>query len=189
MGFEMTPELDFEASAAKLSEWLRAIKATDTRPKDAARKYRALAERLATVKQDLDEPQWLELEAEFDRPEPGLDGWPIPNAGRYRTAIRLLGELSRVAAGLADDLPTKTKPEQGWAAAYFLHLWLETRGDLPTLYDSGEAVTAFGRILEAAGLPLSPERVRGILTHALETFDPTFHPCGSPLETFFVYRQ
>lgn len=184
----MTPELDFEASAAKLAEWLAGIKATATRPKDEAREYRALAARLAAVAEALDEPQWWELEAEFDRPETGLDGYPIPNAGRYRAAIRLLGELSDVAAGLADDLPTERKPELGWAAAYFLHLWLETRGDRPTLSNNSEAASAFGRILEAGGYVLSPERVRGILADALRTFDPTFHPCGSPLEAFFVYR-
>lgn len=183
-------KLDYEASAAKLSKWLRTIKANRTSPTEAVREYRDLAERLEGVAELLDEPRWGELEAECDRPGTGLDGYPIANTGRYQGAILRLREIANDAYRLADEYPNaRAKPELGWAAAYFLHLWLEAGRDRPTLYDNSEAAEALGRILKAGGYPLSPSRVRGILSDALETFDPTYHPCGSPFERFFVYRQ
>lgn len=184
------PELDYESSAAKLSEWLRTIKTNRTSPTKAKKEYRALAEQLEAVADLLDEPRWSALEAEHDRPETGPDGWPIAHTGRYQGTVFRLRDIATDAYRLADDYPNaRAKPEHGWAAAYFLHLWLEAGRDRPTSYDDGEAVEALGRILKAGGYPLSPSRVRGILTKALQAFDPTYHPCGSPIERFFVYRE
>lgn len=184
------PELDYEASAAKLSKWLLIIKANHHNPTEAAREYRALAKQVEALAELLDEPRWGPLEAECDRPGTGMDGYPIPNTGRYQGAILRLREIAEDAYRLADEYPNaRAKPELGWAAAYFLHLWLEAGRDRPALYDNSEAAEALGCILEAGGYPLSPERVRGILSDALRTFDPTYHPCGSPLERLFVYRQ
>ena len=190
MSIPPRPELDYEASAVKLSEWLLAIKANRASPTEAVREYRALAEQLEAVADLLDEPRWGALEAECDRPGTGLDGRPMAYTGRYQSAILRLREIAIDAYRIADEHPNaRAKPELGWAAAYFLHLWLEAGRDRPTSYDNSEAAEALGRILDAGGYPRSPSRVRGILSKALETFDPTYHPCGSPFERFFVYRQ
>jgi hypothetical protein len=116
MSNRLRPELDYEASAAKLSEWLRAIKANQSSPTEATREYRALAEQLDGLAELLDEPRWGELEAECDRPETGLDGWPIANTGRYQSAILRLREIAKDAYRLADDYPNaRAKPELGCA--------------------------------------------------------------------------
>lgn len=74
-------------------------------------------------------------------------------------------------------------------ADFFLHLWLAAGKDRPKKYNKGEAVTALQTVMSAAKYELSPDRVRGILSDALDKFDPYFCLDQWQLDRFIVYRQ
>jgi hypothetical protein len=145
----------------------------------------------------LDGQEWFYLECEFDedpQPEIGADGLRIPyfgnNAARYSSLISRLRELAETAERMADEIPKpRTKPEIPMAADFFLHLWQAAGNGRPTLYDGGPAVTALADALSKAGYSLSPERVRGILTDALNKFDPHFCLDQWRLDRLMVWRQ
>lgn len=191
--------LDYEASAARLSRWLAERRTSESSPTEYVKELRALAKQLeATAAQMSDlQSRGLELEQAIDKdlpPQIRIDGLPIStdetNAGRYQHAITELREIATTSNRLADEQPNaRAKPELLLAATYFLHIWYEAGNALPTLYDNSEAVTAFKGVLDAGNYPLSKERARGILTTALETFDPLFHPPGFAINKFLVWRQ
>ncbi len=189
--------LDYEASAAKLSEWLAAVRASEWTPTESVRKHRALAKQLEAAAAMLEGRQWTFLEYEVDRdqpPETGIDGLPIAasetRAGRYSGTVARLREIAEVSARVADEYPNpRAKPELGQAAGCFLHIWYEAGRPMPAMYDNSEAVTAFKAILDTGRYPLSPERVRGILAKALESFDPSSGPPGFDICRFLVWRQ
>lgn len=191
------PSLDHDASLSRLSDWLRARRENTFDFAEESRRYRGLADRLTAMAATLDDSEWEFLECEFDKdppPEPGLDGYPIPcpisNAARFRGLVWRLRDLAAMATQMADANPKpRTKPELPIAADFFLHLWLAAGYDKPTLYDKGPAVLSLKAALEDAGYPLSDERVRGLLTNALEKFDPHFCLDQWQLDRLFVWRQ
>jgi hypothetical protein len=189
--------LDYEASAARLSEWLADMLASDWTPTDGVKQYRDLSAKLEAVAELLNGPEWLFLEHEVDKDPPpatGLDGWPIvtdeTNAGRFLGTIMGLRDIAEAAARLADEYPnSRARPELGRAASYFLHIWYEAGKPRPSLYENGEAVGALKSILDAAGYPIDPISVRGILKAALKEFDPLSQPLGFENDRFLVWRQ
>jgi hypothetical protein len=189
--------LDFEASAAKLAEWLATFRVREWKPTKSVKELRALAKRLIATADTLDSGRWCYLEQVFDSDPPpaiGLDGWPITtdetNAGRYAMTVHALRELASTALEEANEYPNaRAKPELSRAANRFLHIWLEAGKDRPAIYDDGEAVSAFKSLIEKAGYPLSAQRVRGILSAALKDFDPHYYPEGEETRCFFVWRQ
>lgn len=197
--------LDFEASAAKLAEWLAAFRDSEWKPTKGVNELKALAKHLEGTADMLHEARWCYLEQVFDSDPPpaiGLDGWPITtdktNAGRYAMTVHALRELASTALEEANEYPNaRAKPELARAANLFLHIWLEAGKDRPTFYDGSvtkgsqgsEAVSAFKCVLDGAGYVLSKSRVRGILSEAWALFDPHFFPEGSETTRFFVWRQ
>lgn len=192
-----SPTLDLTASLKKLSGWLVRYRESDYDFAADGRRHRGLAERLRAIAALLDEDEWFYLEEEFNKdppPEVGEDGTKIPypgnNAARYKGLLWRLRELADTADSLADGNPKpRTKPELPIAADFFLHLWLEAGNDRPTLYDGSPAVTALRSVLVDAGCPLSPERVRGILSEALNKFDPFYCLDQWQLDRFKVWYQ
>lgn len=191
------PDLNLEESFGKLTEWLRLRSANSYDYAEDSRRHRGLAKRLRSIASTLDEQEWFFLEGEFDKdPPPRVveDGsWiahPGANTARYKGLLSRLLELAETAERLADENPKpRTKPELPMAADFFLHLWLAAGRDRPSLYDKGAAVEALQGVLEKAGHPLSAERVRGILSDALEKFDPHFCLDQWQLDRFMVWRE
>ncbi len=210
--------LDFEASAAKLAEWLATFRDSEWTPTKGVKELKALAKHLVRTADMLDSGQWMYLEHVFDTapdpvimpdgtvnydpPEFGPNGWPITtdetNAGRYSSTVCNLRDLASTALREANQYPnSRAKPELARAANLFLHIWLEAGKDRPTFYDGAvtegsqgsEAVSAFKSVLDGAGYVLSKSRVRGILIEAWALFDPHFFPEGSDTTSFFVWRQ
>ncbi len=191
------PDLNLEASLSKLSEWLAWRRENRYDYVEDSRRHRGLATRLRSITSMLDEQEWLYLECEFDKDPPprvGDDGsWiahPGANTARYKGLLSQLTELAETADRLAEENPKpRTKPELPIAADFFLHLWLAAGRDKPSLYDKSAAVEALQGVLENAGHPLSAERVRGILSDALEKFDPHFCLDQWQLDRFMVWRE
>jgi|GEM_PF-1785580 len=189
--------LDFEASAAKLAEWLAPFRDREWKPTKSVKELRALAKRLIATADTLDSGRWCYLEQVFDSDPPpaiGLDGWPITtgetNAGRYAMTVHALRELASTALEEANEYPNaRAKPELARAANLFLHIWLEAGKGRPTNYDEGEAVRAFKGILDKARYQVTVQRVRGILSAAWKDFDPHYFPEGAETMRFFVWRQ
>lgn len=172
-------EIDFGQSAANLAAWLRdyreARRAGDLSPTAEARELLALAGRLEKLASDLRANGPLAEAVDQDPPpEIGLDGWPLPRpsrAGTFAAFLRSCDEVAGAARVRAEALPdARERPELAEAAGSFIRLWLECGRDRPALYADGEAVTALAGILYAAGVPLSPNRVRGLLSDALRSF-------------------
>lgn len=197
MSAKQYPELDLDASLKKLSEWLSVLRTNGYDFSEDSRRCHGLATKLMSTAALLDGQEWSYLEDRFDEdppPEIGADGLRIPypgnNAARYKILLSQLRELAETADRLADENPKpRTKPEIPMAADFFLHLWLAAGNERPTLYGNGPAVTALGCALSAAGYVLSSERVRGILTEALNKFDPHFCLDQWRLDRLMVWHQ
>lgn len=189
--------LDYEASAARLAEWLATMRAAEWTPTESVKKHRDLAKQIEDVAELLNGQQWLFLAHEVDKdppPETGIDGFPIvigeTNAGRYQGTIDRLREIAEAANRMADEYPnSRAKPELMQAAECFLHIWYQSEKDRPAIYDASEAVTAFKSVLDTGGYPRSHERVRGIVGEALKNFDPLSWPPGFDERRFLVWRQ
>jgi hypothetical protein len=191
------PVLNLVASLMRLAEWLKIRSTNKCDFTEDARRHRGLAKRLRAIAATLDEQEWFYLECKFDEDPPshvGEDGrWitaPGANTARYKGLLWELRALAETAERMADENPKpRTKPELPMAADFFLHLWLAAGKDRPSLYDKSDAVTALNGVLTGAGYSLSIERVRGILSDALEKFDPHF--CLDPwqLESFMVWQE
>ncbi len=194
---EKFPELDLEASLNRLSEWLKAARCQDHDYAEDARQYQELADRLRETAALLDQHKWTFLEDRFNESNPpfvGVNGLPVPctvnNAGRYKGLYWGLRELAQTADELAHENPkARTKPELGYAAAYFLHLWREAGRDRPKMYDKGDAVIALNKVLRSAGFVLSLERVRGILNNAWQVFDSSHCINWEHLNDLMVFKQ
>lgn len=190
-------ELDLDASLTKLSEWLSDIRANGYDFGEDSRRHLGLASKLMSTVDLLNGEEWFYLECEFDKDPPptiSANGLPIlypgNNAARYKILLSQLRELAETAERLADANPKpRTKPEIPMAADFFLHLWLAAGNKRPTLYDAGPAVTALSGTLSAGGYVVSNERVRGILTEALNKFDPHFCLDQWRLDRLMVWRQ
>lgn len=191
------PDLDIEASLARLTEWLKRYRNTTYDFAEDSRRHRGLAARLRSIAAQLNDDEWLYLEEKFNETPPptvGVDGCPIPypfdNSARYKGLCARLTELAETADQMADGNPKpRAKPEQPMAADFFLHLWLAAGNERPSLYDSGPAVVALKAVFSNAGYELSLVRVRGILAAALEKFDPSYCLDYWQLDRFKVWRQ
>lgn len=120
----------------------------------------------------------------------GVDGRPVrdhadPDFCSY-LGIRLqVGELAKSARIAAAALPdSREKFALPLAALGLLHLRRDFNYPPPTLYDGSPVVLELDRICRAAGIVLSPERLRGALRGAMDKFDPYF----IPLELKKIYR-
>ena len=191
------PAMDLEASLKKLSGWLGRYRKADYDFAADSRRHKGLANSLRAIAAQLDEDEWFFLEEEFNKdppPEVGLNGSKIPfpgnNAGRYKGVLWCLRELADTADYMADGNPKpRTKPELPMAADFFLHLWFAAGKDRPALHNTSPAVLALKSALDGAGYQLSPERVRGILTDALNKFDPHYCLDYWQLDQFKVWSQ
>jgi len=191
--------IDLSASLSKLSAWLKKVSCaqagSDFRAK--ASRYKELADQLRTVAGELCRDEWFFLEEAFnENPPPGIggDGMPIPypwdNAGRYQGLSYGLRELAEVAERLAGECPKpRTRPVLPLAGRLFLLMWLEAGEARPALSNASPAVLAFKRVLDDAGMCLSEERVRGILSGALDAFDPYLADDRAIIDDLMVVRQ
>lgn len=191
------PGLDLEASLLRLSEWLRVRHGGAFDFSEDSRRHLGLAARLRAVAAVLDQDEWLYLEERFNLDPPPLidiDGTkvasPLSNAGRYKALYWHLLELADTADALANENPKpRTKPVLGYAADYFLHLWLEGGSDRPSMYDKGPAVAKLKAVFIKAGVVLSDERVRGVLMKAWDRFDPHYCLDWSQLQALMVFKK
>lgn len=177
-GTDKFPDIDFAQSAKKLSDWLQSVKRSEWTPTKEVKELQALAKRLNGIADELWQAKWLSLEAAVDEDPPpviGFDGWPIPQEsrqGRYQVCMSRIREVADIANSKAEEFHnSRARPELKEAATAFLHLWRESGRDRPTMYDKGEAVTAFRNVLERGGYVLSESRARGILETAWKDFD------------------
>lgn len=190
-------DLDLDASLKKLSEWLAMRRANEHSFTENSRRHRGLSERLRALAAVLDDDEWFYLEEAYDQDPPptvGLNGMPIPysgnNAMRYKILRSQLRELAETADRMADGNPKpRSKPELPLAGDFFLHLWLAAGFDRPSLYDDGPAVTSFKSVLDDAKYVLTAQRVRGILSEALDRFDPHYCLDQWQLDRLMVWRQ
>lgn len=191
------PSVDFERSAEILSAWLHRNRQSEWSPTETVNGLRDLAKRLDDLADELWNPEWMGLQDAVDADAPsriGVDGLPIPTPpeesrfGTYEACQGRMHEIASFARALAETYPApQARPYLLDAATAFLHLWREDGRARPTMYDEGEAVTAFARILENGGHTGNPSSVRGILNKAWKTFDPYLH---CPLfEEIAVLRQ
>lgn len=190
--------VDFERSAENLSVWLRERRQSEWSPTETVNGLRELAKRLDDLASDLWKPEWMDLQDAVDEDPPpaiGLDGWPIPRPpeesrlGRYEACQDRMREIASFARELADKYPAaQARPYLQEAATAFLHLWREDGRERPKMYDNGEVVTAFERVLQKGGHHYgSPSSVRTILTKAWNTFD---HHMRCPLfDQIVVWHQ
>lgn len=191
------PVVDLEASLNRLSEWLKRVRGHKPDYVEEASRYQKLAAELMNMASLLDRQEWEYLEYRFNDPLPpsiGLNGVPIPcsinTSGRYQRLYWALRDLAETAEGIAGEAPKpRTKPELTTAAHFFLHLWKEASRPYPRMYDNSEAVIALRNVLKQAGIHLSPERVRGILKGAMESYDPIFCEDSVQLNGIRVYQE
>ena len=178
----------YDTGVDHLVKRIRALNESGWTPKPKRKEAKALAVRLATLADFLDATGTLQLDLEelHDRPIPPLvgdDGRSRPDAMAeswhisYQGMIWRLRDLAVSARRVATELPNpRAKAALPLAALVFLHLRYRHGFQRPTLYDAGEDVRAFQRVTDAAGMPLSAERLRGALSVALRNFDPHFFP-------------
>ena len=178
----------YETGVDHLIKRIRALNKSDWTPTPKRKEAEALAVRLATLADFLDATGTLQLDLEelHDRPIPPLvgdDGRSRPDAMAeswhisYQGMIWRLRDLAVSARRVATELPNpRAKAALPLAALVVLHLRYRHGFQRPTLYDAGEDVRAFKRVTDAAGMPLSIERLRGALSEALRDFDPHFFP-------------
>lgn len=110
----------------------------------------------------------------------GLDGWPVeekspidwPSYKSIYWNIRVLAESANLAA---QQLPNPRKKRAlEFAAHGLLHLRNYYDFPLPKLSDTGTDVQELKRVCESAGMCLSVERYRGMLSESLKSFDPHY---------------
>lgn len=184
--------LDYQASLDCLSNWLQSIKDSDWSPTPRVKELREFAAKLEQMAETMADPGWLDVETATDSDSYDImpDGWPHPaeesSLGLYQHTKWSLKEIAATAIALADGYPgSRARPHLNYAAAVFLHIWLENGNDRPTLYDSSTAVVDFARVLQDGRCPLSRERVRGLLGDALKDFNSAETP--PEMERFLVY--
>lgn len=188
--------VDYARSAEKLSAWLRNARESGWTSTESTKRLRDLASQLDGLVAELAKPEYMELQDAVDEDieEIGEDGFPVPvpreqsRLGRYEGCQWRMLEISEFARKLADDYPApQARPYMKEAATAFLHLWREDNRSRPTMYENGEAVLEFARILEAGGVFLERSSVRGILTKAWNEFDS--HYLGDLFREIIVWRK
>lgn len=95
----------------------------------------------------------------------------------FKGALLHMRQLAESARRAASDLPNpRSRVELVFAAEVFVHLRSWHGFARPSLYGRGDDVAELRRILEEAGIKLSAERVRNLLSKALADFDPHLVP-------------
>lgn len=181
--------LDYNESISRLIAKVSAIhnseKDTAHRTKEAKR-YRALADKLDDTARQLDQDHYSYLEEAFDQPLPSytnIDGTTTKGPFRevrYKGIYWALRDLAEFARRTSKEVPSSRKRFAApFAAMAFLHILYDAGKPMPTLHNHSDATKALQELCEKAGVILSPERTRGLLSDALNDFDPLHFPFGS----------
>ena len=186
---------DYRESKLRLIDLVREMHQSDWSPTPKSKALEALAKRLCETADLLSESRWTLLEEAFNADPPpatGIDGLPIPlsehRAGRYRELRYRLYELADFARSEKDRLPNpRERPAVKFAATGLLHIMYQCDFQRPTLYDNSAAVGELEEVCNAASIVLSRERLRGVLSEALSTFDPLMF--DSRITAILAHRQ
>ena len=170
---------------ARVSAIHKAEKDTSHRTSEA-RSYCDLADTLDKTAELLNDDRYLYLEEMFNQPlgdYVDFDGKVTRGPFRevsYKGIYWSLRDLAEFARRTAKDVPSSRKRFAApFAAMAFLHILYEAGKPMPTLHDNSDATKALQELCEKAGVILSPERIRGLLSDALKDFDPLYFPfCG-----------
>lgn len=186
--------LDYEQSIAKLIDRVKQIHGSTWSPTPEAKALEALANKLDETIKMMDADTYWDIEEAFNQPQPGRirdDGTKEPDidrSGHYSSIRWAMYELAEFARTKKEELPNpKKKHALPFAAIGLLHIMYQAGMARPKLYDQSDAVKELGRICDAANIVLSPERLRGALTKALETFDPLY--CDDGVNEILVFTQ
>lgn len=176
-------KLDLDASLERLAAWLTRARQSEWSPEperkalyDLARSLDKSVEALRPLREPLPAYRWAELEDAIDAEHPGRFASLWSDASELAERLREFADRAREQE---DALPnTRAKPELRHAADVFLCLWREAGRD-PALTGTevippNEAVVAFGNVLRAAGIHLSVDRIRKMLSEALARHDPHY---------------
>lgn len=188
---------DYDASTKKLSDKMREMRNSNWNPTPRVKELRKFAGELEKAADLMSEYRWMSVEESYEqdpKPVTGVDGYPIPfdenesKKGFYQSLKWQLRDIAEVARQEAESFPSpQSRPVMPYGALVFLHIWYQCENDRPTLYDESEAVIAFSKVCEVAGIYLSPPRIRTLLGKALENFDGASWPPG--LDRILVYSQ
>ena len=177
---------DYRESLSRLSERVQKMRQADGSPTAERRELTDLAADLDRVAERLQAGAFIWLQQAFDRDqraEIGLDGWPASpdesRANRFAGLRLQIMELAECAKREAESLPdARRRGYLDYCADAFLHIRNECEMPHAVLYDKSEAVADFSAVLNAAGIVLSPERVRGLLAEAQKRFHAFEIPDG-----------
>lgn len=163
-------DTEYELCIARLIEYVKRARLAPWSPTPAKRAMTALSRKLEELANLLEsDPYALSVEDFHNaRAEPDFQ--------TIKHGIHMLAESARLAA---DDLPNpREKPAIGIAAQGFLHIRHAYGLPQPALSNNSPGVLEFGQVCESAGIPLSPERLRGALAEAFNSFDKYDAPEG-----------
>jgi hypothetical protein len=175
----------YEDGKAVLIQRVRAMVESVWAPTCERKQAQAISEKLRGLVDLLDGHGVVQFDIEqaHDAPLPeecGQDGYPIPAPAvgcSYKATLMHMRALAATAEGVADSLPSaQQKHAAPFAALVFLHLRYRHGYPRPPLHDGSDEVCELKRILSSAGIELSNERVRGLLSKARQEFDPNFFP-------------
>lgn len=177
----------YEEGVVRLAKRVRLMNEAEYSPtpeKKAAEHIAAKLDELAALLKKQGSAQ-TGIEELHDRPPipgVGLDGMPVEPVDigcSYKATTWHMRALAESAREYAKGLPNpRTKNALPFAANALLHLRYRHGFPRPTLYIEGQDVGELRRIVETAGMALSPERLRNALSDALREFDPHFVPPG-----------
>lgn len=169
---------------AKVSAIHKAEKDTSHRTSEA-RSYRDLADTLDETAALLDQGRYCYLEEMFNQPlDDYVDFDGKVNRGpfrevRYKGIYWALRDLAEFARRTAKEVPSSRKRFAApFAARAFLHILYDAGKPMPTLHDYSDATKALQELCAKAGVFLSSERIRGLMSDALNDFDPLYFPFG-----------
>jgi hypothetical protein len=169
-----------QAARGRLVEYVRVFVEADRQrlynPTEEARELRAIAEQITSVVERIESgPAWFVLDtaavaASYEQTE-------------LAATLLRMRELAAISIRAADHLPdSRSRPAAPLAAMLYLH-WLYRSGAYcsdvwPTKANNSPGLLDFQAMLEEAGSPLGIERVRQLMSAALDDFDPNQPPPG-----------
>lgn len=172
---------DYDKSISKLANRVRLMHESNWSPTPEAKALEELAMQLEQTAALMDRDCYWYLEEEFNKPTLGyvrFDGTREPQidrSGQFANVRYRMIELADFARQQKNELPNPRKRSAPpFAAVALLHIMYQCGKPRPSLYDNSDAVLALGVVLEKAGICLSKERLRGLLTDALKSFDPCY---------------
>jgi hypothetical protein len=150
----------------RLVEWLRHVVAAEKAlgDRDIKRELREIQKAVEALAQRIEHgPAAFELEVA--RFELGFDA-PLPALLALRDSVIRARE------------PRRSRQALHHAATAYLHLLYREGRPRPRKYELAPETLEFAQLLEAAGAPRSTETAKGLLTQAMESFDPLSMPPG-----------